>query len=241
MHLLQYVVHRVADGAGHGAVDGRGGGLVLERAGVGCHAAGRNRSMAQRPEERLVPVLAHIGRLHVGERTRDTLVRVVHRAIDRRAVLCNQAIFLIPDVIGRFLIRNAADIIWLDLDHRIHGFPNRSLIVMARNSKTSGVGPSTRKCRPVISSTGTIANFPTTTYCGWVRRVRPERNDRQGFFAGNIGHKTSLISICYEILTRHSLLRFAGFFLGRCIAQSQHVVVHILCTICSTDCALDFP
>lgn len=181
MHLLQYVVHRVADGAGHGAVDGRGGGLVLERAGVGRHASSRNRSMAQRPEERLVPVLAHIGRLHVGERTRDTLVRVVHRAIDRRAVLCNQAIFLIPDVIGRFLIRNAADIIWLDLDHRIHGFPNRSLIVMARSSKTSGVGPSTRKCRPVISSTGTIANFPTTTYCGWVRRVRPERDDRQGF------------------------------------------------------------
>ena len=147
----------------------------------------------------------------------------------------------LPIFIGRFLIRNAADIIWLDLDHRIHGFPNRSLIVMARSSKTSGVGPSTRKCRPVISSTGTIANFPTTTYCGWVRRVRPERNDRQGFFAANTGLKIPLISTYYEILTRHSLLRFGGFFLGRRIAQSQHVVVHMLCTICSIDCALDFP
>ena len=49
VHLVQDVVHRVADRARYRAVDGRGGGLVLERAGVGCDAAGRDRAVTQRP------------------------------------------------------------------------------------------------------------------------------------------------------------------------------------------------
>ena len=36
--------------------------------------------------------------LDVGQRTRDALVGVVHRAVDRRAVLGGQAILLVPDV-----------------------------------------------------------------------------------------------------------------------------------------------
>ena len=241
MDLFQYVVHRIADGAGHSAVDGRRGGLVLERARVGCHASGRNRSVTQRPEERLIPLLPHFGRFHIGERTRDTLVRVVHRAIDRRAVLCNQAIFLIPDVIGRFLIRNAANVFWLDLDHRIHGYPNRSLIVMARSSNTSSAGPSSRRCRAVISKHGDSRGLSDHYILWLVRRLRPERNDRQGFCAANSCQKTTSISIDYKILSRHSLSAPRMIFLACRIAQPQHLVVHILCTICSTACPLTFP
>ena len=61
VHLAEDVVHRVADGAGHGAVDRRGGGLVLLRAGVRGDAAGRDRAAAQRPQEPLVPGLADLG------------------------------------------------------------------------------------------------------------------------------------------------------------------------------------
>jgi len=46
VHLLQDAVHRVLDGAGHGAVDGAGGRLVLLGAGVGGNAAGRDGAAA---------------------------------------------------------------------------------------------------------------------------------------------------------------------------------------------------
>src|SRR2546429_1697588 len=46
-------VHRVVDGARDRAVDGRGGGLVLERPGVGDDAAGGNGPAPQRPQEAL--------------------------------------------------------------------------------------------------------------------------------------------------------------------------------------------
>ena len=55
------------------------------------------------------------------QRPRDALVGVVHRTVDWRAVLRYQPVLLIPDVIGRFLIRNTADVFGLYLDHRIHG------------------------------------------------------------------------------------------------------------------------
>ena len=85
--LLEDVVHRVADRARHRAVDGRGGGLVLERTGVGGHAAGGNRAAAQRPQEALVPVLAHVLALDVRERARHAFVGIVHRLVDGRTVL----------------------------------------------------------------------------------------------------------------------------------------------------------
>ena len=110
VHLAEDVVHRVADGAGHGAVDRRRGGLVLLRAGVRRDAAGRDRAAAQRPQEALVPGLADLGRLDVGQGPGDTLVGVVHRAVDRRPVLGGQAVFLVPDVERRFLERDAARI-----------------------------------------------------------------------------------------------------------------------------------
>ena len=125
--LLQDVVHRVVDRARDRAVDRRGGGFVLERARVGDHAAGRNGAATQRPEEALVPVLAHLVLLDVGERARDALVGIVHRFIDGRAVLGGQAIFLIPDIERRLLEGDGVDVFRIDLDdgvHVIRGAPN---------------------------------------------------------------------------------------------------------------------
>ena len=77
--------------------------------------------MSQRPQELLVPLLAILIRFHIGERSRDALVRVVHRFVDRGAVFGGETVFLIPNVDRRFLIRNAAYISGLDFDHRVHG------------------------------------------------------------------------------------------------------------------------
>src|SRR5256884_975739 len=120
-------VHRVVDGARDRAVDGRGGGLVLERPGVGDDAAGGNGPAPQRPQEALVPVLAHVLLLDVGERARDALVGIVHRPVDGRTVLRREAIFLVPDVERRFLERNGVDVPGTDLDDSVHvirGAPN---------------------------------------------------------------------------------------------------------------------
>ena len=99
--LVEDAVHRVLDGARHGAVDGRGGGLVLERAGVGRDAAGGDRPAAQRPDEALVPVLLLLGgRLGVGQRLGDALVGAVDVGVDRLAGLGLQAVLLVPDVLA---------------------------------------------------------------------------------------------------------------------------------------------
>ncbi len=98
VHLVEDVVHRVADGSGHRAIDGGGGGLVLQRAGVRSHAAGGNGAAAQRPDEALVPLVPYGFVLYVRQGTRDTLVGVVHGFVDGRAVFGGQAIFLVPDV-----------------------------------------------------------------------------------------------------------------------------------------------
>jgi len=65
-------------------------------------------------------VLAQLLLLHVGERAGDTLVGVVHAAVDRRAVLGGQAVLLVPDVEGRFLVRDAAGIPRLNLHGSAH-------------------------------------------------------------------------------------------------------------------------
>jgi hypothetical protein len=111
------------------AVDGRGGGLVLERAGVGDHAAGRNGAATQRPEEPLVPMLAHVLVLDVGEGACNALVSIVHRLVDGRAVLGRQTILLVPDIERRLLEGNGVDVLGIDLDdgvHVIRGAPNTS-------------------------------------------------------------------------------------------------------------------
>jgi hypothetical protein len=60
------------DGAGHGAVDGGGGGLVLQGAGVGGDAAGGDGAVAQGPQEALVPVLAQLSPDSTSARARAT-------------------------------------------------------------------------------------------------------------------------------------------------------------------------
>ncbi len=130
MHLVQDVVHGIADRPGDGAIDRRGRGLVLQGAGVRGDAAGRNRTVAQCPQERLVPLFAAMLGFHIGERTRDALIGIVHRLVDGRTILRRQTVLLVPDVEGRFLIRNAANIFGLYLDHRIHGYFRRSVIII---------------------------------------------------------------------------------------------------------------
>ncbi len=98
--LAEDIVHRVADGAGNRAVDGRGGRLVVLRTGIGNDPPGRNGAMAQGPDEALVPVLALLGRLDLGQRPRDPLPGGVDAIVDRRAVLAGQSVFLRPDVLG---------------------------------------------------------------------------------------------------------------------------------------------
>src|SRR5690606_28176788 len=100
VHLGQDVVHRVGDGARDGAVDRAGGRLVLEGAGIGGDAAGRDGTAAQRPEEALVPVLLLLGgRLGLGQGLGDALVGVVDARIDGFAALGLQAVLLVPDVV----------------------------------------------------------------------------------------------------------------------------------------------
>ena len=128
--LAEDVVHRVADRAGHRAVDRGRGGLVLLRAGVRGDATRRDRAAAQRPKELLVPVLAGLFLLDVRERARHALIGVVHRLVDGRPVLRGQAVFLVPDVEGRFLIRNASRVPGLDLHGSAH-FSDKAPVLLA--------------------------------------------------------------------------------------------------------------
>jgi len=66
--------------------------------------------MAQRPEKALIPALANIAALDVGQRACDTLISVVHAAVDRLAILRTEAILLIPYIQRRFLVRNGVDV-----------------------------------------------------------------------------------------------------------------------------------
>ena len=100
VNLVQDAVHRVLDGAGHGAVDGAGGRLVLLRAGVGGDAAGGNGPAAQRPDEALEPVGALFrGGFGVGQGPGHALVGAVDVGVDRVALLGLQAVLLVPDVL----------------------------------------------------------------------------------------------------------------------------------------------
>ena len=84
MNLVQYIVHRITDGSRHRAVDRRGGGLVLLRAGVRHDAAGRNGATAQRPDKFFKIFFAVRLVLHVGERPGNPAVRIVYAGIDHR-------------------------------------------------------------------------------------------------------------------------------------------------------------
>jgi hypothetical protein len=71
---------------------------VFLRAGVRGDATGRDGALAQCPKELLVPVFANFFAFNVGERPRDAAVGIVHGAIDGCAVLCAQAVLLVPDI-----------------------------------------------------------------------------------------------------------------------------------------------
>src|SRR5580693_2282591 len=82
------------------------------------------------------------------------------------------------------------------------------VIIMARRSNTSGGGPHREKCRAVSSRHRGLSRTFRPQHIVWLAgRVRPERDYRQGFYASNFIHKNRSISIYYEIITRHSLLR----------------------------------
>src|SRR5690606_9010356 len=105
--LLQDAVHRVGDGARHGAVDGAGGRLVRQGAGVGGDAAGGDRPAAQRPQEALVPVLLLLGaRLGPGQGPGHALVGAVDVGIHGFAGLGLEAVLLVPDVLRSRLHRD---------------------------------------------------------------------------------------------------------------------------------------
>ncbi len=135
VHLLQDVVHRVADRAGHGAVDGGRRRLVLLRAGVGRDAARRDRAAAQRPQEALVPVLAERLGLDVGQRAGDTLVGVVHRLVDGLPALGDEAILLVPDVERGFLEGNAVDVLRYELHDAVHADSSSPKIIVATDTR----------------------------------------------------------------------------------------------------------
>ncbi|MNQ74517.1 hypothetical protein D3C85_892760 [compost metagenome] len=101
VHLAENVVHRIFDGAGDGAVDGRGGRLVLEGPGIGSDATRRDGAIAQGPQEGLIPGigLALLGR----QRTGNPLISLVYGAIDGRPILALEAILAVPDLEGGFL------------------------------------------------------------------------------------------------------------------------------------------
>ena len=100
--LLQDPVHRVGDGARDGAVDRAGGRLVLQRAGIGGDAAGRDRAAAQRPQEALVPVgLLLVGLLGVGQGAGHALVQGLGR------LLVALGVFLLQHLGADFLGRQA--------------------------------------------------------------------------------------------------------------------------------------
>src|SRR5690606_3410262 len=90
-----------------GAVDRAGGRLVLQRAGVGGDAPGRDRAAAQRPQETLVPVGALFRAvLGLGQGPRDALVGAVDVGIHRCAVLGGEPVLLVPDVLRGGLHRD---------------------------------------------------------------------------------------------------------------------------------------
>ena len=107
VHFFEDAVHRVGDGARHGAVDGGRGRLVFQRARIRGDAAGGNGAAAQRPEEAFIPVLLLLAvGLGVGQRAGDALIGAVDIGIDVFALFGLEPVFLVPDIPGRRLHGN---------------------------------------------------------------------------------------------------------------------------------------
>ncbi|MNZ48157.1 hypothetical protein D3C78_658950 [compost metagenome] len=98
--FLQDVVHGVMDDSGDGAVDGGSGRLVALCAGVGNDPSGGNGTVAQCPEEALVPVLAlGLVAFDIGQCSRHSPPGTVDAVVDRRAVLLLETVLAVPDVL----------------------------------------------------------------------------------------------------------------------------------------------
>ena len=71
---------------------------MLQRAGIGSDAPGRDRAIAQGPHETLVPVLALLLGLHFGQRLCHPAIGAVDGFVERVTRLVLQAVLAIPDV-----------------------------------------------------------------------------------------------------------------------------------------------
>ena len=98
MNLVQDVVHRIADRAGHGAIDGRSRRFMLASTRVRHDASRRYRSVAQRPDKLFEILFALRFVFDVSKCACDTAVSVVDRPVDNLATLCHQAVFRRPYV-----------------------------------------------------------------------------------------------------------------------------------------------
>ena len=188
--------------------------LIVEVAGL-CSSApafdmmrpGRDRALAQRPQETLVQRLALRGLLDVGQRPRDARERVVHGRVDRGAVLGGQPVFPVPDVERRFLERNFFDVFVLDPDRCAHFFGNAPLVPAASRIRRRNL---TRACARRRRLTA-ISRGSLTSSAG---RFRPSAGDHkilcqgceiisarrccQGFpYGKNLVNKVYYFSICY--------------------------------------------
>jgi hypothetical protein len=95
----QDAVHGVRDRPGHRAINGAGGGFVLQGAGVGNDAPGRDRPVLQGPEEPFEPFLAFFRDfLDVGQRPGHARIGPGDILVDDLAGLAFKAVFFIPDV-----------------------------------------------------------------------------------------------------------------------------------------------
>ena len=110
MNLLEDVIHGIPDGTRDSTVDGRGGRLVGLGPGIRGNTASRDGAVAQRPEEFTVPGFTRLRRgLDISQGTRHTLVSRIDGFIDRRAILCLQSIFFVPDILRCRLQRDLSD------------------------------------------------------------------------------------------------------------------------------------
>ncbi len=75
---------------------------------------------AQRPQKAVIPLLANVLALGIGQRACHALVGVVHRLVDGRTVLGGQTVFFIPDVERRFLEGDRLDVFRFDFHDGIH-------------------------------------------------------------------------------------------------------------------------
>src|SRR5690625_92573 len=89
------------------SVDGRGGRLVVKRAGVGRDAPGRNGAAPQGPQKLAVPVLAQlVGFFDIGQRASHPPERAVYVLINRCPRFCPETVLHVPDVQRSFLKGN---------------------------------------------------------------------------------------------------------------------------------------